>query len=73
VAYNAGPGRARSWTSRLGHPGSRNVDVIDWIEHIPFDETRNYVMRVTEGLAIYRARLSGQTSQFRLMEELKQR
>ena len=40
---------------------ARGMDVIDWIEHIPFRETRNYVMRVTEGLRVYRARLSGDT------------
>jgi len=31
--------------------------VVDWIEHIPFRETRNYVMRVAESLPVYRARL----------------
>ncbi|MCP5037991.1 MAG: lytic transglycosylase domain-containing protein [Rhodobacteraceae bacterium] len=72
VAYNAGPGRARSWSARMGHPGASSVDVIDWIEHIPFRETRNYVMRVIESLAVYRARRSGQTTPIRLMEELKQ-
>ena len=30
-----------------------------WIESIPFTETRNYVMRVLEGLHVYRARLEG--------------
>ncbi len=73
VAYNAGPTRARRWSERMGHPGASNVDVIDWIEHIPFRETRNYVMRVTESLAIYRARLSGKTTPLRLLEELRQR
>jgi soluble lytic murein transglycosylase len=34
-----------------------DLDVIDWIEFIPFDETRNYVQRVAESLPIYRARL----------------
>lgn len=73
VAYNAGPGRARSWTERLGHPAAGNVDVIDWIEHIPFRETRNYTMRVIESLAIYRARLSGETAPIRLEQALKSR
>ena len=44
-----------------GDPRLREMDIIDWIEHIPFRETRNYVMRVTESLPIYEARLSGQT------------
>ncbi len=73
VAYNAGPGRARSWSGQMGHPGARNVDVVDWIEHIPFRETQNYVMRVTESLPIYRARLSGKTAPLRLSAELKAR
>ncbi|MFD0982361.1 lytic transglycosylase domain-containing protein [Tropicimonas aquimaris] len=61
VGYNAGPGRSLDWVSRFGDPRSEEVDVIDWIEHIPFRETRNYVMRVTESILIYRARLSGET------------
>ena len=60
AGYNAGPSRPRTWNSQRGDPRKGEIDVIDWIEHIPFSETRNYVMRVTEGLAIYRARLSGQ-------------
>lgn len=62
AAYNAGPTRARRWIKELGHPGDPSVDVVDWIEHVPFTETRNYIMRVSESLAIYRARLSGQTA-----------
>ncbi len=73
VAYNAGPGRARSWSESRGHPAARAVNVIDWIEHIPFRETRNYTMRVIESLAIYRARLSGTTEPLRLMDALKAR
>jgi soluble lytic murein transglycosylase len=65
VGYNAGPGRVRDWIAARGDPRrgdmARGMDVIDWIEHIPFRETRNYVMRVTEGLRVYRARLSGDT------------
>ncbi|MEM9852913.1 MAG: lytic transglycosylase domain-containing protein [Pseudomonadota bacterium] len=58
VAYNAGPSRADAWIDLYGDPRSGRVDLVDWIEHIPFRETRNYVMRVTESLPIYRARLS---------------
>ena len=57
AGYNAGPHRSDTWMERYGDPRSRSVNVIDWIEHIPFNETRNYVMRVTESLPIYRARL----------------
>jgi soluble lytic murein transglycosylase len=57
AAYNAGPGRAEQWMGLLGDPRRADVDPIDWIEHIPFSETRNYVQRVMEGLHVYRARL----------------
>ncbi|PIE15058.1 MAG: hypothetical protein CSA68_08875 [Rhodobacterales bacterium] len=71
VGYNAGPSRVRSWVSRFGDPRSAGVDVVDWIEHIPFRETRNYVMRVSESLPIYRARLSGKTPPLSLSKELR--
>lgn len=59
AAYNAGPSRPDRWMTLFGDPrqGTKDFDVIDWIEHIPFRETRNYVMRVAESLPIYRARL----------------
>ncbi len=57
VAFNAGPGRADQWIETYGDPRRANVDPIDWIERIPFDETRNYVQRVLENLQVYRARL----------------
>jgi soluble lytic murein transglycosylase len=57
AGYNAGPGRPINWMARFGDPRKGEVDIIDWIEFIPFDETRNYVMRVTESLPVYRARL----------------
>ena len=58
AGYNAGPRRPETWIAELGDPRvSGGPDMIDWIEHIPFRETRNYVMRVTESLPIYRARL----------------
>ena len=65
AGYNAGPSRPKSWMDERGDPrrsilNPDPVDVIDWIEHIPFRETRNYVMRVTEGIPVYRARLTGQ-------------
>jgi soluble lytic murein transglycosylase len=57
VAYNAGPSRADRWIELMGDPRMDAVDVIDWIEMAPFQETRNYIMRVTESLPIYQARL----------------
>ncbi len=71
AAYNAGPSRAESWSKQFGDPRASATDIVDWIEHIPFRETRNYVMRVTESLPIYRARLTGRTEKMRLSKELK--
>ena len=70
LSYNAGAGRAYDWIEERGDPRSGNVDVIDWIEHIPFDETRNYVMRVSESLVVYKARLAGHTMPWTLTAEL---
>ena len=56
--YNAGPGRPARWLGDFGDL-RRGADPVDWVELIPFDETRNYVMRVAESLPIYRARLTG--------------
>ncbi len=61
AAYNAGPSRVRQWLSEFGDPRDGAVDAIDWIEMIPFDETRNYVQRAIENLWVYRARLGGKT------------
>lgn len=57
AGYNAGPHRPTAWMERYGDPRNGSPNIIDWIEHIPFNETRNYVMRVTESLPVYRARL----------------
>lgn len=65
AGYNAGPSRPRAWMSERGDPRLREMDVVDWIEHIPFVETRNYVQRVTESLPVYQARLSGQAGPVR--------
>lgn len=56
--YNAGPGRPARWLRDFGDL-RRTADPVTWVELIPFDETRNYVMRVTEALPVYRARLQG--------------
>ena len=57
VAYNAGVGRARQWIARFGAPRRPGVDVVEWVEQIPFPETRNYVMRVLANLQVYREAL----------------
>ncbi|MBX9747435.1 MAG: lytic transglycosylase domain-containing protein, partial [Hyphomonadaceae bacterium] len=68
--YNAGSHRAREWISDWGDPRSPSVDVVDWIELIPFSETRNYVQRVTENLQVYRYRLAGGPVQIELERDL---
>lgn len=57
-AYNAGGGRIDTWIGRFGDPRSSSVDVIDWIERVPFEETRNYIQRVLENTQVYRLRLA---------------
>ena len=56
AAYNAGPGRVNEWVQSYGDPRTGFIGMLDWMEQIPFSETRNYVQRVLENMAIYRAR-----------------
>jgi soluble lytic murein transglycosylase len=57
AAYNAGPNRVQQWLAANGDPCQPGgPDMIDWLEQIPFSETRNYVQRVTESAALYAAR-----------------
>jgi soluble lytic murein transglycosylase len=69
--YNAGPGRPRRWITEYGDPRLPSVDVVDWVESIPFSETRTYVMRVVEGVVIYRAKLRGSVGPVNVTAELK--
>ena len=69
--YNAGPGRPKRWKDMFGDPRDASVDVIDWVEMIPFTETRTYVMRVTESLVIYRAILRGSVGPVNVTGELR--
>ena len=69
AGYNAGPSRPARWIEEYGDPRG-GVDVIDWIETIPFTETRTYVMRVAESTLIYRARLKGQAGPVNITAEL---
>ena len=59
AAYNAGPNRVRQWLRTFGDPRRGEVDPIDWMELVPFGETRNYIQRVLESAAVYRLRLKG--------------
>lgn len=61
AGYNAGPKRARDWMSRYGDPRGKDIDtVVDWIERIPFTETRTYVQRVMENYQVYKMQISGE-------------
>ena len=59
AGYNAGRGRVREWVERYGDPRDPKVDPVDWVERIPFSETRNYVQRIIENVQVYRARFGG--------------
>ena len=61
VGYNAGPRRAREWVAEFGDPRGGQVDPVDWVESIPFLETRQYVQKVLQNLHIYRSRLAPDT------------
>jgi len=61
AAYNAGRGSVKKWIDRYGDPRDPKVDAVDWVEQIPFAETRNYVQRIMENLQVYRARFGGGT------------
>jgi soluble lytic murein transglycosylase len=69
AAYNAGPSRVRQWLHDYGDPRGGGIDMVDWIEMIPLNETRNYVQRVLENLQIYRGQI-GRESAFSLASDL---
>ncbi len=70
AAYNAGSGNVARWVETYGDPRLPDVDVIDWIELIPFGETRNYVQRVLENMQVYRDRLSGAPQPLEILADL---
>ncbi len=70
AAYNAGGGNVRKWIATYGDPRSPSVDPIDWIEQIPYSETRNYVQRVIENTQVYRNRLAGHPEPLRILADL---
>jgi soluble lytic murein transglycosylase len=61
AGYNAGRGSVKKWIERYGDPRDPKVDAVDWVEQIPFSETRNYVQRIMENLQVYRTRFGGGT------------
>lgn len=70
AAYNAGPGNVRKWIAAFGDPRDARVDPVDWIEEIPFEETRNYVERVLENIEVYRDRLAGRDEPLQILADL---
>ncbi len=70
TAYNAGPARVNKWLKVNGDPRTGQIDVIDWIELIPFSETRDYVQRVLENLQVYRYRNGNKALAFTLDRDL---
>ncbi len=64
--YNAGPGRSREWIRSFGDPRDPKMDPVDWIERIPFSETREYVSKVLSNIQIYRARLGDEQGALQL-------
>jgi soluble lytic murein transglycosylase len=69
ASYNAGPNNAKKWVAAYGDPRAA-TDPIDWIEQIPFGETRNYVQRVLENMEVYRVRLAGKDAPLRIAADL---
>lgn len=70
AGYNAGPGRVRQWVKEFGDPRSRNIDPVDWIERIPFEETREYVKKVLANVQVYRSRLGQDSNALQIMTDL---
>jgi len=70
AAYNAGPNNVAKWLNTYGDPRSPTTDPIDWIESIPFSETRNYVQRVLDNMEVYRVRLSGHEEMLQIVNDI---
>ena len=70
AGYNAGPSRPIRWMKEYGDPRDGDIYIVDWVEMVPFRETQNYIMRVTESLPIYRARMGKEALPIPFYEEL---
>jgi soluble lytic murein transglycosylase len=70
AAYNAGPGRVKQWIKEFGDPRSKASDPVDWIERIPFTETRLYVQRILESAQLYRCRFENGKGKLQIAEDL---
>ena len=70
AAYNAGGGNVRRWLRAWGDPRDSEIDVVDWIELIPINETRNFIQRVLEKVQVYRYRLAGGIVPLDIREDL---
>lgn len=70
AAYNAGGHRVKRWNKTYGDPRLGQIDPVDWVESLPFAETRNYIQRVMENLEVYRARLNNNQAELRLVHNL---
>ena len=70
AAYNAGGGRVAEWVKAFGDPRTGEIDPVDWIERIPFTETREYVFKIMESLQLYRSRLAGPSQALQLVQDL---
>ena len=71
AAYNAGPHRAAQWIEAYGDPRTSDVDPVDWIELVPFSETRNYIQRVLENTQVYRGQLNDAPIPGRLASDIE--
>jgi len=70
VAYNAGGGRVTKWTEQFGDPRNADVDPIDWVEQVPFTETRLYIQKILTTMQIFRSRLNGPDTALQLVQDL---
>ena len=71
ASYNAGGKRVREWIATAGDPRQPGVDVVDWVERIPFYETRHYVQKIMENFQVYKARFSGNRSALLIGEDME--